>query len=156
MQDQELVQQHNRYGEALREARQLVEDIRVMPRGGRQPGKWLAPESVSIKALKDFKNKVLGASSTTNRKVDAALLAISLVGDAVRVEQEFRFKYAYLKSLRSDLDTHLDEVLESRKEVRAAKRARREVTANRPHEVHLQAKDVGELSQEEEEEEDLS
>ena len=123
-----------------------------MPRGGRQPEKWLAPETVSVKAIKEFKNKVLGASAFTNKCVDAALLAISLLGDAVRVEQEFRFKYAYLKSLRTNLDGHLAELMESRKEVRAAKRARRETEANRPYEVELQEEDVGELSEDEPEE----
>ena len=40
--------------------------------------------------------------------------------------------------------------LESRKQERAAKRARRETAADRPREVELQAGDVGELSAEEE------
>ena len=142
--------QRNSYGEVLGEARQALEDIRVMPRGGRQPDKWLAPETISTKGLKQMKNTVLGAAQTTSRRVDAALLAISLLADSVRVEQQTRFKYAYLKSLRTELDAHLDEVLESRKEVRAAKRARRDTAASRPFEVQLQAEDVGELSQEDE------
>ena len=151
-QQQQQQQQRNRYGEVLGQARQALEAVRVMPRGGREPDKWLAPETISVKGLKDVKNTVLGASSTTNRRVDAALLAISLLGDSVRAEQQARFKYAYLKTLRTELDGHLDEVLESRKQVRAAKRARRETAADRPREVQLQAGDVGELSQEEEEE----
>ena len=142
-------QQRNRYGEVFSQARQALEDVRALPRGGRQPDKWLAPEAVSVKALKEFKNKVLSASASTNKRVDAALLAISLLGDTVRVEQEFRYKYAYLKSLRTDLDNHIDEVLDSRKQVRAAKRARRETDASRPYEVELREGDVGELSQEE-------
>ena len=97
-----------------------------------------------------MKNTVLGASSTTNRRVDAALLAISLLGDSVRAEQQARVKYAYLKSLRTELDGHLDEVHESRIQVREAKRARRETAADRPREVWLEACDVGELSEEEE------
>ncbi len=149
MQDQEeLAQQRTSYGDTLIQARRAMEAIRVMPRGGREPEKWLAPETISTKGLKELKNTVLSAAHTTSRRVDAALLAISILADGVRAEQEVRFKYAYLKSLRSELDGHLDEVLESRKEVRAAKRARRETAANRPYEVHLQEDDVGELSNE--------
>ena len=96
-----------------------------------------------------MKNTVLSTAQTTSRRVDAALLAISLLGDSVRVEQQTRFKYTYLKSLRVELDSHIDEVLESRKQERVAKRARRETAADRPREVQLQAGDVGELSAEE-------
>ena len=154
-QQQQQQQQRNRYGEVLGQARTAMEAIRVMPRGGRQPEKWLAPETISVKGLKELKNVALNASQTTSRRVDAVLLAISILADSVRAEQQIRYKYAYLKSLLADLNIHLDEVLESRKEVRAAKRARRETAANRPLEVQLQACDVGELSQEEEEEDDL-
>ena len=153
MQDDQQHQQQqesNRYGEVLRRARQSLEDVRVMPRGGRQPEQWLPPESISAKALKEFKNKVLSSAQTTSRRVDAALLAISILSDGVRAEQEFRYKYAYLKSLRTDLESHQDEVLESRKQVRAAKRARRETAADRPYDVELREGDVGELSAEEE------
>ena len=154
-QQAQMAQQRNSYGEVLREARQALEEVRLMPRGGRQPEKWLAPETISAKALKEFKNKVLTVSQTTSRRVDAALLAISILADSVREEQQIRFKYAYLKSLRTELDVHEDEVLESRKEVRAAKRARRETADNRPFEVQLQEEDVGELSEEDQEDEDL-
>ena len=147
---QQQQQQRNQYGDVLGQARRALEDIRTMPRGGREPEKWLAPETVSLKALKQMKNTVLGASSTTSRRVDACLLAISLLADGVRVEQQTRFKYEYLKSLRSELNNHEDEVLESRKEVREAKRARRETAANRPSEVKLHADDVGELSNDDE------
>ena len=102
------------------------------------------------KSLKEFKNKVLSSAQTTSRRVDAALLAISILSDGVRAEQEFRYKYAYLKSLRTDLESHQDEVLESCKQVRAAKRARRETAADRPYDVELREGDVGELSAEEE------
>jgi len=148
--DQQQQQQRGRYGEVLGQARQALEDVRAMPRGGRQPEKWLAPETISVKGLKEFKKVVLSAAQTTSKRVDAALLAISTLCEGVRAEQEFRFKYAYLKTLRTDLDNHEDEVLESRKQVRAAKRARRETDGNRPYEVQLQEEDVGELSQGEE------
>ena len=78
------------------------------------------------------------------------LLTISVLVDGVRAEQQARFKYGYLKNLRAELNNHEDEVLESRKEVREAKRARRETAANRPREVQLEAGDVGELSGDEE------
>ena len=146
---EQMAQQRNRYGEVLGQARQAMEDIRVMPRGGRQPDKWLAPESISVKSLKQMKNTVLGAAQLTSRRVDAALLAISLLGDSVRAEQQARYKYAYLKNLRSELDAHQDELLESRRGVREAKRARRETAVNRPFEVQLLEEDVGELSEEE-------
>ena len=150
MQDDQQQQQRSLYGEVFIQARQAMEDIRVMPRGGRQPEKWLAPETISVKSLKQMKNTVLSAAQNTSRRVDAVLLAISILGDGVRVEQHARYKYAYLKSLRTELDGHLDEVLESRKQVRVAKRARRETASDRPREVQLQAGDVGELSAEEE------
>ena len=147
---EQMAQQRDDYGEVLREARQAMEDIRVMPRGGRQPEKWLAPETISAKGLKELKNKVLTASTVTSRRVDAALLAISLVADAVRVEQQTRYKYAYMKSLRTVLDSHEDDVLQARKDVREAKRARRETASNRPLEVELFHEDeVGELSEDE-------
>ena len=148
-QQQQQQQQRNRYSEVLGQARQALEDVRAMPRGGREPDKWLAPETISVKSLKQMKNTVLSTAQTTSRRVDAALLAISLLGDSVRVEQQTRFKYTYLKSLRVELDSHIDEVLESRKQERVAKRARRETAADRPREVQLQAGDVGELSAEE-------
>ena len=149
-QQQQQQQQQERYGVVLGQVRQALEAVRVMPRGGRQPDKWLPPETISSKGLKEFKNTVLGASSTTNRRVDAALLAISVLVDGVRAEQQARFKYGYLKILRAELNNHEDEVLESRKEVREAKRARRETAANRPSEVKLHADDVGELSNDDE------
>ena len=149
-QQQQQQQQRNDYGHVLGQIKGALEAIRVMPRGGREAAAWLPPESISAKALKEFKNKVLSSAQTTSRRVDAAILAISILSDGVRAEQEFRFKYAYLKTLRTDLDNHQGEVLESRKKERAAKRARREIDAQRPNEVQLQAGDVGELSAEEE------
>ena len=149
-QQQQQQQQRDRYGEVLGQARQALEAVRVMPRGGREPDKWLAPETISVKGLKEFKNVVLSAAQVTSRRVDAALLAISILADGVRAEQQARFKYAYIKSLRTELDSHEDEVLESRKQVRAAKRARRETATNRPYEVEVQEGNVGELSQDEE------
>ena len=70
-----------------------MEAIRVMPRGGRQPEKWLAPETISVKGLKELKNVALNASQTTSRRVDAVLLAISILADSVRAEQQIRYKY---------------------------------------------------------------
>ena len=104
-QQEQMEHQRNSYGDTFGQARQAMEAIRVMPRGGRQPEKWLPPETISVKGLKEFKNVVLGASQTTNRRVDAVLLAISILADGVRAEQQARYKYVYLKNLRAELDT---------------------------------------------------